>query len=332
MGESRLRVAVLGVGYLGALHASKVAALADAELACVYDTDAGRAAEVAAKYTTTAAATLDEAIAAADAVSIVVPTEAHLEVGLRAVAAGKPMLVEKPLAATAEAGARLVAAAREAGLPLQVGHLERFNPVFQDLRRIVDTPRFIECHRLSPFAGRATDTDVVHDVMIHDLDLLAYVVGSPLVAAEVVGVPVLSPHADIANARLRFGGGAIANVTASRVSLKRERKMRIFQTDTYVAIDFVERSILIARRRQGVVADPANPMAAIEVETRNFADADPLREEIADFVACVRERRRPRVAGADGLVALAMAEAVVAAMESPEDDVVDGAGGQGGGR
>ncbi len=327
-----LRTGVIGVGYLGAFHADKYAALEDCRLVGVFDADPARAREIAARHGVRAFDSAEELVAEVDAASIAVPTRAHFEVGMAAIARGVSVLMEKPLAATAEEGRELVAAADAAGVVLQVGHLERFNPVFAEVRDIVDRPRFIECHRLSPFAGRATDTDVVHDVMIHDLDLLAYVVGSPLVAAEVVGVPVLSPHADIANARLRFGGGAIANVTASRVSLKRERKMRIFQTDTYVAIDFVERSILIARRRQGVVADPANPMAAIEVETRNFADADPLREEIADFVACVRERRRPRVAGADGLVALAMAEAVVAAMESPEDDVVDGAGGQGGGR
>jgi predicted dehydrogenase len=324
MGESRLRVAVLGVGYLGALHASKVAALADAELACVYDTDAGRAAEVAAKYTTTAAATLDEAIAAADAVSIVVPTEAHLEVGLRAVAAGKPMLVEKPLAATAEAGARLVAAAREAGLPLQVGHLERFNPVFQDLRRIVDTPRFIECHRLSPFAGRGTDTSVVHDLMIHDLDLITFLVGRPVVEVEAVGVPVLSKHEDICNARLRFEGGAIANVTASRVSLKRERKLRIFQSDAYASVDLDKREAVIARRKADAPEfDPAAPMDSIDVEVRSFEGADPLGDEIAAFVACVREGRAPVVDGQAGLAALELAERVVAAARASRSELED---------
>ena len=213
----------------------------------------------------------------------------------------------------------LVEAAARTGVLLQVGHLERFNPAFADLPTLVARPRFIECHRLAPFAGRGADTDVVFDVMIHDLDLIAFVVGRPLVAVEAIGVPVLSDHADISNARLRFEGGCIANVTASRVSLKRERRLRIFQEDAYVAVDFDARSLRVVRRRPGSgPVDPAAPMDAIEVEERTFADdADPLRDEIAAFVAAVRGGGaagigggRAGLTGREALVALELAERV----------------------
>jgi predicted dehydrogenase len=210
---------------------------------------------------------------------------------------------------------------------LQVGHLERFNPVFQDVRRLVDRPRFVEVHRLSPYAGRGADTDVVFDVMIHDLDLLADLVGAAVTRVEAVGVPVLSRHVDIANARIRFAGGCIANVTASRVSLKRERKLRVFQEDAYVSVDFDARSAIVARRTrdQSVPSDAATAAAsgdagyAIEVEPLSFAGADPLAAEIDSFLASVAEGREP-VVGADvGLAALALADLVVGALETPGD-------------
>ncbi|MFQ5352384.1 MAG: Gfo/Idh/MocA family protein, partial [Candidatus Binatia bacterium] len=198
---------------------------------------------------------------------------------------------------------------------LQVGHLERFNPVFKDIRRVIGRPRFMECHRLAPFAGRGSDTDVVFDVMIHDLDLIDYLVGASLERVEAVGVPVLSDKIDIANARLIFDGGCTANVTASRVSLKRERKMRVFQEDAYVSIDFDSGKALVARksRRRGA-AEVGNPMDAIEAEEKELGGGDPLMEQLAAFVSCVRGGSRPLIGGPEGLRALALADRVVKAI------------------
>jgi predicted dehydrogenase len=228
------------------------------------------------------------------------------------------MLVEKPLAADSASGRRLVEAARRSGVVLQVGHLERFNPGFEDLRRLVDRPRFLECHRLAPFAGRGIDTNVVFDVMIHDLDIIAYLVGEPVVRVEAVGVPVVSREIDIANARMRFRGGCIANVTASRVSLKRERKLRVFQEDAYFSVDFDARSAVVARRTHAWQPG-ADPMSGIDVETRSFSGADPLAAELASFLDCVRTGAAPLVGGDDGLGALAMADLVVGALEVPDE-------------
>jgi len=312
---------VIGVGYLGSLHARKYAELDDVRLECVYDVDPDRAAAVAAETGCATVPSLDRLLERVGAVSIAVPTVCHEDVGCRVAAAGVPMLMEKPLAADAAAGRRLAAAARAAGVLVQVGHLERFNPVFDEIRRVLGRPRFVECHRLSPFAGRGTDTNVVSDVMIHDLDILAYLVGREVATVEAVGVPVLSSQVDIANARIRFEGGCIANVTASRVSLKRERKMRIFQEDAYVSIDFDARTALIARRPPGPVAETAvattDPMSAISVEQRSFGEGDPLREQIRSFVACVRGGSSPLVGLDEALGALEIADRVIAALEVP---------------
>jgi predicted dehydrogenase len=271
---------------------------------------------VAAANDCVAAADPESLLAGVDAVSIAVPTEAHHEVGMAALAAGKHVLMEKPLAADAVAGRALVAEAERRGLLLQVGHLERFNPVFEDVRSVVCEPKFMECHRLSPFAGRGGDTSVIYDVMIHDLDLIAFLVGRELESVEAVGVPVLSNHVDIANARLRFEGGCVANVTASRVSLKRERKLRVFQSDAYLSIDFDERGIVLARRSgDGKATGLPAVMEDIQVEQRNFAGADPLGDEVAAFVHSVRTGEPPRVSGKDGLIALELAERVLAALE-----------------
>jgi predicted dehydrogenase len=328
VGERRLRAGVVGVGHLGALHAAKYAASPRAELVAVHDLVPERAHEAAARHGCRAAATLDELLATVDVVSIAVPAQAHADVGRRAAGAGVHMLMEKPLAADTPSARAIADAARLAGVVLQVGHLERFNPVFQDVRRLVDRPRFVEVHRLSPYAGRGADTDVVFDVMIHDLDLLADLVGEPVVRVEAVGVAVLSRHVDIANARIRFAGGCIANVTASRVSLKRERKLRVFQEDAYVSVDFDQRSAVVARRKRAAAGEPgetadarsaegADPMTSIEVEPLSFAAADPLAAEIDAFLACVTSGEPPAVGADVGLAALALADIVVGALEVP---------------
>jgi predicted dehydrogenase len=309
-----LRCGVIGTGYLGALHASKYAAHPDCELVAVYDVDAGRAQEVASSNTCDAASSLESLLSQVDAVSIAVPTIGHADVAIAAAQAGVHLLIEKPLAHDSAAGRRIVRAAEASGVLLQVGHLERFNPVFDDLRKVVGKARFIECHRLNPYAGRGGDTDVVFDVMVHDLDLLAYLVGREVVDVEAVGVSVLSEKVDIANARLKFEGGCIANVTASRVSLKRERKLRIFQEDAYVSVDFDARTAMVASKRAALPSD-TSPMDAIVVETREFGEADPLASQIAAFVASIRRGEPVRVGPAEGLRALALADLIVGAMD-----------------
>ena len=316
-GSRPVRVGVVGVGHLGALHVAKYAAAPRTHVVALFDTDPARARPIAERYGCAVAESLDQLLASVDAVSIAVPAVAHADVGCRAARAGVHMLIEKPLAADSIAARRLVEAARTAGVVVQVGHLERFNPVFEDLRAMVDHPRFVECHRLYPFAGRGVDTNVVFDVMIHDLDIIAYLVGEPVARVEAVGVPILSREVDIANARIRFRGCCIANVTASRVSLKRERKLRVFQRDAYVSVDFEARNATIARRVHEHGGD--DPMAGIEVETRSFAEADPLRAEIESFLECVRTGAAPVVSGADGLDALAIADLVVGALEVPDE-------------
>lgn len=311
-----LRAVVIGTGHLGAFHAAKYASTSGVRLSAVYDVDPSRARKVAGDCGCAVAGTLAQVLEGADIASVAVPTAAHHAVAMAVLGAGVHLLIEKPLASCAREGEEICAAAERAQKIVQVGHLERFNPAFQDLRGVLGHPRFIECHRLSPFAGRGGDTDVVFDVMIHDLDLIAFLVGRPLASVEAVGVPVLSDYADIANARLRFEGGCIANVTASRVSLKRERRMRIFQEDAYVAVDFDARSVRVLRRKQGAGAiDPASPMESISIEDRTFGVADPLRDEIEAFVAAAAGRREVAVGGREALAALAIADRVRAAID-----------------
>jgi len=311
-----LRAVVIGTGHLGAFHAEKYASTPGVRLSAVYDLDTSRARKVAEDCGCAVAQSLEEALGAADIASVAVPTANHHAVAMAVLGAGVHLLIEKPLATCAREGEEICAAAEKAQRLVQVGHLERFNPAFKDLRNLLGHPRFIECHRLSPFAGRGGDTDVVFDVMIHDLDLIAFLVGRPLVGVEAVGVPVLSDYADIANARLRFEGGCIANVTASRVSLKRERRMRIFQEDAYVAVDFDARSVRVLRRKDGDRAfDPASPMESISIEDRTFERADPLRDEIEAFVAAAAGKRDVAVSGREAVAALAIADRVRAAID-----------------
>ena len=234
---SRLRAAVVGVGYLGRFHAEKYAAHAGATLVAVVDVDAGRAQSVAANLGAEALTDHRALVGRIDCASVAVPTQQHHAVARDLLEAGIDVLVEKPLTTTLPEGKALVELAARRGRVLQVGHLERFNPAIRVLEGIVARPRFVECHRLAPFTERGTDVDVVLDLMIHDLDVILAMTTSSLRSIEAVGVPVLTPQVDIANARLRFANGCIANVTASRVSLKRERKLRIFQADAYFSLD-----------------------------------------------------------------------------------------------
>lgn len=311
---STLRAGVAGVGYLGRFHAQKYAALPNVTLVGVADPDQARAAAIADECHTRAFSDYRELFDQVDCVSIAVPTHLHHAVARDFLLHGIDVLVEKPMTATGAEGRELVELASQGQRILQVGHLERFNPALRSLTGILTAPRFIECHRVAPFVERGTDVDVIRDLMIHDLDVILSLVRSPVTSMEAFGVPVLTKEPDIANARLRFASGCIANITASRVALKRERKMRLFQPDTYIVVDYGEHRIRICRR------DP-NPQEGslpnITFEEREVGGEDALEEEIRAFLRSVRERSEPIVSGRDGLQALEVAEQIVGCLEVP---------------
>jgi len=307
----RLRAAVVGVGYLGRFHAEKYAAHGAADLVAVADIDPARARAVAAALGVEAVTDHRALVGRIDCASVAVPTPLHHAVAADLLEAGVDVLVEKPLTTTVEEGKALLELAVRGERVLQVGHLERFNPAIRALDGVLRNPRFIECHRLAPFSERGTDVDVVLDLMIHDLDVILSMMPSALRSVEAVGVPVLTTSVDIANARLRFANGGIANVTASRVSLKRERKLRIFQPDAYLSVDYGERRVLICRREPGPDGQPA-----LSLEEREVPEADALGSEIDAFLRAVRERETPPVTGWDGLRALEVAHVIRESLET----------------
>jgi predicted dehydrogenase len=302
---TRTRVAVVGVGHLGQHHARILAAMAEAELVAVVDTRPWRAEEIAAKYATTGLTDISGLLGRVDAVTIATPTASHVEVALPFIEAGAAVLVEKPIAISLGEADRLVEAAAARGTVLAVGHTERFNPAAVAALPLISAPRFIEVHRLGTFPERSLDIDVVFDLMIHDLDLLLTVVGSDVASVEAVGVNVLTPRVDIANARLRFACGCIANVTASRISRDRVRKARFFQQDSYVSIDYAAQEVEAYRLVAQPGARPAIHGGVVEV-----ASDEPLRRELSDFIDAVRACRPPGVTGEDGRAALALATRV----------------------
>ncbi len=312
MSDKRLRVGVVGVGYLGAFHAEKYAALDSVRLVGVVDTRGERAAEVARRLNTRAFTDYRELLGKVDCASLAVPTPLHYPLAAALLERDVDVLVEKPITSSAAEGEALVALAEARGRILQVGHLERFNPAIRSLAGVITRPRFIECHRLAPFVERGTEVDVILDLMIHDLDVILSVVHSEVERVEAVGVPVLSETVDIANARLRFADGAIANVTASRVAMKRERKIRFFQADAYVSVDYGDKRVRVCRRLPAQAGD----LPSIDVEEHGFADADPLFDEIEAFVDAVRTRRRPLVDGATAVRALQVAERIRSSLET----------------
>ena len=247
----QLRAAVIGVGYFGSRHVDKLARLPGVKLEYVVDTDRARAEGIASKVGARATTEFRDVLGKVDLATVAVPTQAHAEVADTLLGAGVHLLVEKPLTATLEEADRVVGLAATKGLVLRVGHLERFNPALLAVRDRITAPRFMECHRLAPFKPRGTDVDVVLDLMIHDLDIILSLVDSPVAEVRANGVPVLTGGIDIANARIEFANGCVANVTASRVSAKSMRKLRVFQPDCYVSIDFQDRTVDVAR------ADPA---------------------------------------------------------------------------
>ena len=310
---SEVRAAVVGCGHFGRHHAEKYAACAGARLVAVVDRDEAAAQSLAKRLGVLALTDAGDLPGLADAASVAVPTSSHLEVASRLLEGGLHVLVEKPLATSlADASALIGLAARHERI-LQVGHLERFNAAVLALGDVIDRPLFIESHRIAPFSERGTDVDVVLELMIHDIDLIQLLVGRPLAAVDAVGVPVLSGRDDIANARLRFEGGCVANVTASRVSFKSERRMRLFQRDAYISIDFSAGSATIARK------DPAasGVVPGIALEQRSLGANDALMLEIEAFVATIRGERPVAVSGEDGRLALDTALQITAALQRP---------------
>jgi predicted dehydrogenase len=304
-----VRVGVIGVGALGRHHARVYAQLPGVHLVGVHDTSPARAEEVASGHGTRAFAELRQLLNEVDAVSVAVPTVDHHRVGLLALEAGKDVLVEKPMAATLAEADELIQAASRRSLLLQVGHIERFNPAVAVLAAHITRPRFIEVHRLASFSPRSLDIDVVLDLMIHDLDIVLWLDGSDPVQVDAVGVPVLTLRADIANARLRFASGLIANLTASRVSAEKVRKFRVFSPRTYVSLDLAARSAAVHR----LVGTNAQPQIAVEKTAA--ADEEPLVRQLAAFVSSVGTRSAPAVSGLDGRRALALAHTILARME-----------------
>ena len=309
---SRVRVGVIGVGHLGQHHARLLAAIDAADLVGICDTNHDRAAQIAGTCGGRCVDDPSELLSMVDAVTIAAPTVSHMALALPFLEAGIATLVEKPMASSLEDADRLIRAAAGRGPLLAVGHTERFNPAVVAAMPLVTAPRFIEVHRLGTFPERSLDIDVIFDVMIHDLDLILALVRSDVVSIEAVGVHVLTSKADIANARLRFASGCIANITASRISRERVRRARFFQQDAYVSIDFAAQEVEVYRLdRRG--ARPAIQGGRVEVLRE-----EPLRKELEDFVDAVRTGRAPGVTGQDGRAALALATRVAEKMEGHE--------------
>jgi predicted dehydrogenase len=311
-----VRVGVVGCGHFGRFHAQKYRELKGAKLVAVVDREPAAARALADELGDGVLALTDPdgLIGRVDAASVVVPTREHFAVASSLLQGGLHLLVEKPIAASLEQADELLRLAGSCARVLQIGHLERFNAALLSLEDVLDGPLFVESHRLAPFKPRGTDVDVILDLMIHDIDLIQLLVRAPLVRAEAVGVPVLSDRDDIANARLHFEGGCVANVTASRVSLKSERKMRLFQKDAYVSIDFMAGEATVARKGAGEMF-PGVP--DIGIERRRFGENDPLRLEIEVFLAAVRGERAVAVSGEDGRRALDAALRITRALRRP---------------
>jgi len=304
---NKIRTAVIGVGYLGRFHAQKFAALEESELVAVVDSDPARAREMGQELNVEHLSDYQALAGRVDAVSIVVPTTLHYEVARFFLEAGVHVLVEKPITSTVAQANELVALARKNGRVLQVGHLERFNAAMQALGQVMGQPLFIESHRLAPFKPRGTDVSVVLDLMIHDIDIIQNLVGAPIEQIDANGAPVLSDEIDIANARIRFANGCVANVTASRVSAQTERKMRIFQHHNYVSIDFQNR-VLKTHAKGEREMHPGIP--EILIEEWAYEPNDALMVQAADFLRVIREGGRPKVSGEDGRDALKTADKI----------------------
>ncbi len=340
---ARLRMAVIGVGHLGSAHARVVAGLPDVELVGVVDTNAEQAGAVAQRLGTEAFAELRPLLGRLDAATVAASTRCHAALATELLQHRIPVLVEKPLAATLEEAEALVELSQRQQTILQVGHIERFNPAFEELTRRRLQPKFVTCERLGPFSGRSTDTSVVLDLMIHDLDLLLALVRSPVRRVEALGLRLLSEHEDMAGARLLFANGCVANVTASRAHPTAVRRMQIWAPEGYVRLDFHERRLTLVqpseelKQRHAGRKPDATAQARLKdewygryLETLELhrPEGDQLTLELQDFVSCVRERRAPRVGGREGLMAMALATRVLESIRThPWEGTAHGATG-----
>lgn len=312
MSHSPIKTGVFGVGHLGYHHARLYTALEGADLIGVCDTRADHGSTVAGEFNTTYYGTVQGLIdAGIQAASVAVPTVGHHEVVVQLLEAGIDVLVEKPIAATLDEARGMVALAEKKGCLLQVGHVERFNGAVMALTKAIKKPRFIECHRMSPFPNRGDDVSVVLDLMIHDIDVIMALDDSEIISIDAVGIPVLSQEEDIANVRLRFASGCVANLTASRISLERMRKIRIFEENAYVSTDYSEQQVMIYRKKAGDLPDGASPMEAITMEPLEIEKVEPLLIEITSFLECVDTRTEPIVSGEAGLKALQLAHDIM---------------------
>jgi predicted dehydrogenase len=315
---ARLPVGVLGVGALGQHHARHLAGLSDVRLVGVYDVDAARATKIAGELGTVAFRDMDGLLAQVEAVTVAVPTPAHAEVGIQALRRGVPVLMEKPLAATLVEADNLIAEARRRRVQLQVGHIERYNRAIRAAEAYLDGPRYIESLRLAPFQPRGTDVAVVLDLMIHDLDLVLHLTGSVATEVRASGLPVLSPHLDLANARVEFANGAVALATASRVARERIRRLRLFQPNGYFSLDLATGGGEFMRVRAGWQPGTGRELADV-VERIELAapEADALSLELQSFVHAIRGEREVVVRGEEGRAALELALRVADAVRTP---------------
>jgi len=303
-----IRAGVVGPGSIGINHARIYSELEGCELTAIYDANPEHAARVAAKYGGKPCSDLTEFASLVDAASVATPTIFHHEVGMFLLGQGKHLLVEKPIATNTSQALELADIAAANGCVLQVGHIERFNPGLEALERQLGTPRFLEITRLSPYPNRSMDIGVVLDVMIHDLEILLHLVRSPVISVDAVGIAVLSRGEDIANVRIRFENGCVANLTASRISRDKVRKIRIFQEDTYLSLDYQRQSGYILRLKQG----------SIKRERVKVIKGEPLQRELASFVTCAREGIQPRVTGREAAAALDLAIRITRQIEEAD--------------
>jgi predicted dehydrogenase len=313
MPQKKVRVAVVGVGHLGQHHARIYSELPEVELVGVVDPILERAEKIASDHHCKAYSDIGPLIGKIDAASIVVPTFAHYQVSKALLENGIDLLLEKPMTSTLEEADSLLSLAAQKGRVLQVGHVERFNAGITKLKEVLTQPRFIECHRMGPFVERGTDVHVILDLMIHDLDIIMSLVQSELTEVRAVGVSVLTPQIDIANVRLAFASGCVANVTASRVSRERLRKIRIFQPDSYLSLDYMLPELVVCKRT--VLPEGK---AGVSIDKVEIEKAEPLKTEIVSFIQSVNSRNAPKVSGEDGRKALAVALQVVDLIKSAQ--------------
>jgi predicted dehydrogenase len=321
-GMGSLRCGVVGVGQLGQHHVRIYKELPEAHLVGIYDIDEGRMAEISKLHGTRAYGSLESLIDDVDALSVAVPTSSHFQVGRTIMDKGRHVLIEKPIASSVEEGTELVETAHRKGVVLCTGHTERFAPALRSALRWVRKPRFIEALRMAGFGMRGTDVSVIHDLMIHDIDLVLSIVDSDAERVEAIGVPVFTPNVDIANARICFRDGTIASLTASRVSTERLRKMRFFQSDAYISVDFLKRDVKIYRRKNDLgdlIASGSGGLdmqELVEIVMPPVEDHEPLMMELQDFVLSAKGAKKPEVSGEAGVRALKIAAEIIRDIET----------------